>query len=143
MLTDDDKEEAQKHSTGGNGSGKFGLAESSDQGPGIHDHTDDQSPKGRTKCVSERVDGDSPGVDVQTHDEDVVQGESDETATSGRDQRESFDASAYLLEDQVETYAAVQAILLFPQSSYATSAMSLVECPGSYSVTRVMRSSQP
>jgi hypothetical protein len=100
MLTDDDKEEAQKHSTGGNGSGKLGLAESSDQGPGIHDHTDDQSPKGRTKCVSERVDGDSPGVDVQTHDEDVVQGESDETATSGRDQRESFDISAYLLEDR-------------------------------------------
>jgi hypothetical protein len=79
MLTDDDKEEAQKHSTSGNGSGKLGLAESSDQRSGIHDHTDDQSPECRTEGVSERVDGDSPGVHVQTHDEDVVQGESDET----------------------------------------------------------------
>lgn len=82
-LTDDHEEEAQEHGPGTDGGGELGLAESSDQRPSVHEDADDQPPECRAESVPEGVDSDGSSVDVKTHDEDVVQGQTDESTGDG------------------------------------------------------------
>ena len=54
------------------------MAESSNERSDVHDDQQDDSPHGGTDGVSERVDGGGTGVQMETHNEHVVERQTDE-----------------------------------------------------------------
>jgi hypothetical protein len=78
QRTDDNEEEAQQHGTRTDNRSGLCVAKSSNERSDVHDDQQDYSPQGGTDGVSERIDGGCTGVQMETHDEHVVQRQTDE-----------------------------------------------------------------
>ena len=90
QRTDDDEEEAQQHGTGTDDGSGLCVAETSNERSDVHDDQQDYSPYGGTDGVSERVDGGGTSVQMETHDEHVVECQPDESRISRDEVRKPF-----------------------------------------------------